>query len=200
MSKIGVLSLQGGVEEHLELLSQIEGVEPLAVKKKDDILKVDGLILPGGESTTIGKLLDIFDLKDTIVSRANAGIPLWGTCAGMILLAKEIDGEKSHLNLMDIKVRRNGYGNQLDSFKREVSIPKVSNKAIPLVFIRAPFVEEVGPSTEILLKLDGKIVGVEEENLLATSFHPELENDLSFHKYFVNKVKKSSYSNLKIAK
>jgi len=200
MLKIGVLSLQGGVAEHLNMLSQIADVSPLSVKKKDDFADLDGLILPGGESTTLGKLLNIFDLKDTIIDLAKRGLPIWGTCAGMILLAKEVDGEDSHLNLMDISVKRNGYGNQLASFKTMELIPKISKQEIPLIFIRAPYINRVTNNVDILLELDNKIVAVEQNNLLATSFHPELAEDLRVHEYFVNKVRASVKSRLKIAK
>ncbi|OCL28006.1 glutamine amidotransferase subunit PdxT [Orenia metallireducens] len=200
MLKIGVLSLQGGVAEHLEVLNQIPDVFPLSVKKKEDFVDLDGLILPGGESTTLGKLLTIFDLKDTIIDLAKRGLPIWGTCAGMILLAKEIDGEDSHLNLMDISVKRNGYGNQLASFKTMKLIPKISDAEIPLVFIRAPYINQVTNDVEVLLELDNKIVAVEQDNLLATSFHPELAEDLRVHEYFINKVRKSIEDSLKMAK
>jgi 5'-phosphate synthase pdxT subunit len=200
MLKIGVLSLQGGVAEHLEVLNQIPDVFPLSVKKKEDFVDLDGLILPGGESTTLGKLLTIFDLKDAIIDLAKRGLPIWGTCAGMILLAKEIDGEDSHLNLMDISVKRNGYGNQLASFKTMKLIPKISDTEIPLVFIRAPYINQVTNDVEVLLELDNKIVAVEQDNLLATSFHPELAEDLRVHEYFINKVRKSIEDSLKMAK
>lgn len=200
MLKIGVLSLQGGVAEHLKMLDQITGVSPLSVKKKEDFADLDGLILPGGESTTLGKLLNIFDLKDTIIDLAQRGLPIWGTCAGMILLAKEVDGEDSHLNLMDISVKRNGYGNQLASFKTMEVIPKIAEQEIPLVFIRAPYINQVSNNVQVLLELDSKIVAAEQNNLLATSFHPELAENLSVHQYFVNKVKASMTDALKIAK
>ncbi|TDX52746.1 pyridoxal 5'-phosphate synthase glutaminase subunit PdxT [Orenia marismortui] len=200
MLKIGVLSLQGGVEEHLKLLTKIKNVSPCSVKKKKDFIDLDGLILPGGESTTLGKLLDIFDLKDSIIDLAYKGVPIWGTCAGMILLAKKIDGEKSHLNLMDINIKRNGYGNQLDSFKTTAIIPKISKFEVPLTFIRAPYATKVTSNAEVLLELDNKIVAIEQDNLLATSFHPELDEDLKTHEYFVKKVKAFKSSKLKAAK
>ncbi|GAB6100555.1 pyridoxal 5'-phosphate synthase glutaminase subunit PdxT [Halanaerocella petrolearia] len=195
MITIGVLDLQGGVKEHLELLEQIPNVTPFPVKKKEEFNKLDGLILPGGESTTMGKLLNIFNLKEPIIELANKGVPIWGTCAGMILLAKEIEDGDSHLNLMNTSIKRNGYGSQLDSFKTTAIIPQVTDKEIPLVFIRAPYATKTSNNVEILLKLKDKIVAMEEDNLLATSFHPELEGDLSFHQYFVDKVK--SYLNTK---
>ncbi|MCK8828156.1 pyridoxal 5'-phosphate synthase glutaminase subunit PdxT [Natroniella acetigena] len=191
--KIGVLSLQGGVAEHLKLLEEIPGVTPLAVKKKEEFEGLDGLILPGGESTTIGKLLNIFELKEIIIKKANSGFPIWGTCAGMILLAKDIEEqEDSHLNLMDITVKRNAYGNQLDSFKTTEVIPKISDKKVPLTFIRAPFITNVGSEVETLLQLEGKIVAAEQDNLLVTSFHPELDQDLTVHQYFITKASKQN--------
>ena len=190
MITIGVLDLQGGVREHLHLLSQISNVRALPVKKKEDFNNLDALILPGGESTTISKLINIFELKDIIINLNKEEIPIWGTCAGMILLAKEIAGTStSHLNLMDIKVKRNAYGNQLASFKSKKVIPKISKKELPLVFIRAPYITNKNKKVKTLLKLDGKIVAAEQDNLLATAFHPELTTDLRVHKYFVNKVK-----------
>ena len=187
-----MLALQGGVQEHLEMLAKLPEVNPVAVKKEQELREIDGLILPGGESTTIGKLLDIFALKQVIIEEAKAGLPIWGTCAGLILLAKEIEGAaESYLNLMEITVKRNAYGNQLASFKSEAVIPKLTEDKIPLVFIRAPFVTAVGNNTEVLLELKGKIVAVEEGNLLATSFHPELSTDLTMHRYFVDKVSNS---------
>ncbi|GAB6137547.1 pyridoxal 5'-phosphate synthase glutaminase subunit PdxT [Halanaerobaculum tunisiense] len=191
MVKIGVLSFQGGVTEHLNLLDQIPDVTPLAVKKKKDFSTLDGLILPGGESTTINKLLNIFGLQETIIQLAQQGIPIWGTCAGMILLADRLTSGPGYLRLMDITVKRNAYGNQLDSFKTKTQIPKLTDKKIPLVFIRAPYVTQVGPQVEVLLQLQDQIVAIEEDNLLATSFHPELATDLTIHRYFVEKVKKS---------
>ncbi len=192
MIKIGVLSLQGGVTEHLQILKHFGNIIPLAVKTKEELNNIDGLILPGGESTTLGKLIATFDLKDTIIDLANHNIPIWGTCAGMILLAKTIEDKKdNHLNLMNITVQRNAYGNQLASFKTNRIIKKLSTKKIPLVFIRAPYVTSIAPQVEVLLEIDNKIVAVEENNLLATSFHPELTESLEFHKYFVEKVTNS---------
>lgn len=192
MVKIGVLALQGSVEEHLELLEQIPEVNAFPIKKKNELNNIDGLILPGGESTTIGKLINIFNLKEPLIKLAKSGTPFWGTCAGMILLAKNIVNQNgSHLNLMDITVKRNAYGNQLASFKTEKVIPAISDKKLPLVFIRAPYIVNSGPEVEVLLKIDDNIVAAEEKNLLVTSFHPELDEDSTIHRYFVNKVKEN---------
>lgn len=189
MLRIGVLSFQGSVTEHIQMLNKIEGVHAVEVKTIKALESVSGLILPGGESTTIARLLNIFDLIKPIKSRINLGMPVWGTCAGMILLAKEIIGEpKTHLGLMDISVRRNAYGSQLDSFKTTFLIPEVSIDKIPLVFIRAPWVENISEKVRVLARINNKIVAVEQDNMLATSFHPELSDSLCFHKYFVKKV------------
>lgn len=191
MINIGVLALQGSVIEHLQSLSMIEGVSPCEVKTVSDLEKVSGLILPGGESTTIGKLIKNFGLSEPIIKRAKEGMPIWGTCAGMILMAKEIvNGNHVHLGIMDISVRRNAYGSQLDSFNTTVCIPKISQEEMPLVFIRAPWVERIWENVEVLAKLDGRIVAVQQDNLIATSFHPELTTDFTFHKYFADIVKK----------
>ncbi|MFO7819806.1 MAG: pyridoxal 5'-phosphate synthase glutaminase subunit PdxT [Halanaerobacter sp.] len=192
MLKIGVLDLQGGVREHIKLLQQISDVIPQAVKKKADFQDLDGLILPGGESTTINKLLNIFNLKEEIINLAQQGTPMWGTCAGMILLAKRIENSPTNnLNLMDITVKRNAYGNQLASFKTKEIIPTISSKELPLVFIRAPYIVNTGEEVDTLLELEGRIVAAEEDNLLATAFHPELTSDLTLHNYFVDKVRAS---------
>lgn len=190
MVTIGVLDLQGGVREHIKLLNQIPNVTSRQVKKKEHFNNLDGLILPGGESTTISKLINIFNLKDNIITLAQSGIPIWGTCAGMILLAKKIVGSKiNSLNLMDITVKRNAYGNQLASFKTKEIIPAISQQKLPLVFIRAPYIVNKNKKVKTLLELEGKIVAAEQNNILATAFHPELTRDLNVHKYFVNKVK-----------
>jgi 5'-phosphate synthase pdxT subunit len=186
---IGVLALQGSFREHLHILSLLERVNPCEVKTVGDLEKISGLILPGGESTTIGKLLKDFDLTEPIIQRITTGMPVWGTCAGMILLAKEIvDEDYCHLELMDIAVRRNAYGSQLESFNTAMNIPQVSDKKIPLVFIRAPWVERVGANVQVMATLNNRIIAVQQQNMLATSFHPELTQDLSFHSYFVKMV------------
>ena len=189
MVKIGVLALQGSVIEHISMLNSIDGVEAVEVRCIEDIDTLSGIILPGGESTTISKLLTDFEIIEPLRQKIKQGMPVWGTCAGMILLAKNIiNEENSHLGLMDITVKRNAYGSQLDSFKTLVNIPDVSNNEIPLVFIRAPWVEGVEDSVKILASIDDRIIAVEQDNMLATSFHPELTDDLCFHKYFANKV------------
>ena len=189
MINIGVLALQGSIAEHIHSLSMIEGVSPCEVKSVSDLEKISGLILPGGESTTIGKLIKDFGLAEPIIKRAKKGMPIWGTCAGMILMAKEIVNENYvHLGIMDISVRRNAYGSQLDSFNSIVSIPIVSHEDIPLVFIRAPWVETAGEKVRILTRVNSRIAAMQQNNMIATSFHPELTTNLAFHKYFTGIV------------
>nr|WP_238528229.1 pyridoxal 5'-phosphate synthase glutaminase subunit PdxT [Acetonema longum] len=186
---IGVLALQGAVKEHLDHLNALPQIRGVAVKKAADLAPVAGLILPGGESTAMGKLLREFLLSRAILDRIQEGMPVWGTCAGMILLARTIAGQETgYLGVMDICVRRNAYGSQLDSFSTEALIPAVSAAPVPLVFIRAPYVEEAGADVTVLAKVDGHIVAVEQDHMLATAFHPELTDDLSFHRYFAAKA------------
>lgn len=190
MIKIGVLAFQGSIKEHIYSLSQLENVSVLEVKNKEDLNKVSGLILPGGESTVIGKLIREFDMAEPIIKKVKEGMPIWGTCAGMILLAKEIVNESyKHLGLMDIDVRRNAYGGQLDSFISTISIPKISQNEIPLVFIRSPWVEKVSEDVEVLATLEDRIIAVKQANMLATSFHPELTKSIAVHRFFVELVK-----------
>jgi len=190
MKKIGVLGLQGAISEHIVKLKQIENIQPSVVKYKEEIESVDALIIPGGESTAIGRLLVDFDLTDSLKARIQAGMPVWGTCAGMIVLAKKISNDtRRHLEVMDIEVKRNGYGRQLDSFNTTVKQSEISPNEIPLVFIRAPYVVDVAPQVDVLLRVNENIVACRQDNMLATSFHPELTNDLSFHKYFVGMIK-----------
>lgn len=186
MKRIGVLALQGGVEEHLQALSKIKDVQPVSVKYIEDINSIDGLIIPGGESTTLGKLLNTFNMLETLRQKINEGLPVWGTCAGMILLAKHIENDVAkYLGVMDITVKRNAYGRQLGSFETLASIKEVSTTSIPLVFIRAPYVSEVEDSVQVLLKVEDKIVACKQRNMLATAFHPELTDNQVFHEYFV---------------
>lgn len=186
--RIGVLSLQGSVQEHLTALEQLEGVEAFPVKTRASLEQAEGMILPGGESTTLRKLLREFDLEEPLRRRILSGMPVWGTCAGMILLAREVEGGEKCLDLMDITVRRNAYGRQSESFSATASIPEVSDEPIPLVFIRAPWVERVWGDAHVLCNLDGHIAAVREKNMLATSFHPELTHSYAFHRYFVNMI------------
>jgi len=186
--KVGVLSLQGGVIEHLNQIKAL-GHEGIEVKKEKDLNDIDAIILPGGESTTIGKLLKITELIQPLKEKIKSGLPTWGTCAGMILLAKEIeDQETKHLQLMDIKVRRNAFGTQIDSFRTQKLIEDVSKEEMELVFIRAPYIAEAKENVKILCEVDNKIVAARQDNIIVTSFHPELTNDLRFLDYFLKNV------------
>lgn len=185
-SVIGVLDLQGGVQEHLEHLDAI-GISYKRIKQATDFTDLAGLIIPGGESTCIARLLDIFQLKEPIINAHQNGLKIWGTCAGTILLAREVAGENSCLGLLDIVVERNGFGSQLDSFVREAVIPRVAPEPMPLTFIRAPKIIAVKNDVTILLKLDDFIAAAENESILATIFHPELTGCLAWHRYFAVK-------------
>lgn len=188
MKRIGVLALQGAFREHIKIINTL-GHEAIEVRKLDDLNRIDGLILPGGESTAMGKLLDDFNLIEPLIGRIKEGLPTWGTCAGMILLAESIEeSEDSHLGTMSIKVKRNAYGRQLDSFRTDVSIPPVSDRPLPLVFIRAPLVTDVSGDVDILATVNNEIVAVRQKHMLATSFHPELTDNMAFHEYFVNMI------------
>ena len=186
--KVGVLGLQGDVREHMRALDSA-GAAGVVVKRPEELQSVDALVLPGGESTTIGKLLDRFELLEPLTERARAGMPLYGTCAGMILMARRITGGHGaplRLNLMDVTVRRNGYGRQVDSFEGDVRIAHI--EGFRAVFIRAPLVEEVGDNVEVLGEHDGHPVIVREGHLLASSFHPEMTGDPRVHEFFVREV------------
>ena len=188
--RIGVLALQGAFIEHEKILENI-GVETFEIRKKSDLNnavsynRINGLIIPGGESTTIGKLLHDLNLFDDIKKLISDGLPTFGTCAGLILLAKEIENDdRVHLGLMDIKVKRNAYGRQLGSFFTENEFKHVGK--VPMTFIRAPYITEVGENVEILSEVDGNIVAAKENNILVTSYHPELNDDLQVHKFFIS--------------
>jgi pyridoxal 5'-phosphate synthase pdxT subunit len=194
MVTVGVLGIQGAVGEHLEKLERISKVNAIVVKTKEELDLVEGLIIPGGESTAIGKLLQDFSLMEPLREKIQSGFPVWGTCAGMILLAKKISNDsKTHLNVMNIEVKRNAYGSQLNSFKTLKLVKEVSENSIPLVFIRAPYVENIWGQVEVLCEIEGNIVACKENNILATSFHPELTEDLSFHKYFVEMIRLNNH-------
>lgn len=186
--KIGVLAFQGSVEEHLQAVSRLPDVQAVPVKTLDALNQIDALIIPGGESTTIAKLLTIFGLMEPLRQRIENGMPVWGTCAGLILLAKEIEGETPHLGVMDITVRRNAYGRQIDSFTAHAIIPAMSEEPLSLVFIRAPWIAHVGEKAEVLCAIDGHIVAAKERNMLATSFHPELTGNLTVLRHFVDQM------------
>jgi pyridoxal 5'-phosphate synthase pdxT subunit len=181
--RIGVLALQGAFREHLETLNAI-GVEGVPVRLPADLDDVAGLILPGGESTTMRKLIDRWGLRQPILDLAAGGAPIFGTCAGMIVLANEIvGGEEPILPLIDVAVRRNAFGRQLDSFEADLPVPVLGDQPVHGVFIRAPIIERTGPDVDILARLDdGRIVAVRERNIIATAFHPELAGETRFHR------------------
>ena len=189
MITVGVLALQGAIAEHINCLKKIPAVTVREVKTLADLNSIDGLILPGGESTAMGKILNYFNLLEPIAQKIKAGLPVWGTCAGMILLAKNISKQaETYFATMDITVKRNAYGSQLDSFQTDINLPEISNKPIPLIFIRAPYIEVAQELVEVLAKIDNNIVAAKQDNMLVTSFHPELTQDLSWHKYFCNMI------------
>jgi 5'-phosphate synthase pdxT subunit len=183
---IGVLDLQGDVVEHLDHLERLEVVSR-RVKEPSHLHDLKGLIIPGGESTCLSRLIKIFGMDTAITEACERGVKIWGTCAGAILLATRIVGEKPYLGLIDMEIERNSFGSQLASFAATAAIPRVASKPVPLIFIRAPKIRSVGPGVEILLQLDDYIAAVETADILATVFHPELTNNLAFHRYFSRK-------------
>ncbi len=186
--RVGVLAVQGAFVEHEQMLRRI-GVEPVEVRLPAHLEGIDGLIIPGGESTTIGRVAEKWELLEPIRDLARSGLPVWGTCAGMILMAKEVvDGVPGQplLGLMDVTVRRNAFGRQVDSFETDLEVSALGDPPFRAVFIRAPLIERVGEGVEVLARLeDGTVVAVQQGNLLATAFHPELTEDVRFHRYFV---------------
>ena len=191
--KIGVLALQGAFAEHRKMLEKL-GIESFEIRKKSDLSNavdnndIDGLIIPGGESTVIGKLLYDLDLFDDIKKLILEGLPVFGTCAGLILLARKIENDsRTYLGAMDIKVRRNAYGRQLGSFFTESEFKGIG--VIPMTFIRAPYISSVGKNVEVLSEVDGNVVAARENNILVTSYHPELNDNLKVHKFFVEMCK-----------
>ena len=181
--KIGVLALQGAFREHLDTLRAI-GVEGVRVREPADLAGISGLIFPGGESTTMRQLIERWGLREPILDLAAQGAPLFGTCAGMIVLAAEIaGGEPPILPLLDVTVERNAFGRQLESFEAEMSVPVLGDTPVRAVFIRAPIIERTGPDVDVLARLDdGRIVAVRERNIIATAFHPELAGETRFHR------------------
>ncbi|MDQ6661936.1 MAG: pyridoxal 5'-phosphate synthase glutaminase subunit PdxT [Chloroflexota bacterium] len=189
--RIGVLALQGDFEAHLKMLEKL-GVEGKAIRLPQQIDDIDGIILPGGESTTIGKLMVLYGIHEVLQQKIREGFPIWGTCAGLILLAKETDNAMAGQPLlasMDIRVRRNAFGSQRESFETELAVPVLGEASFPAFFIRGPAIESVGPEVEVLATLDdGTIVAVREGTLLGTAFHPEISGDPRFHDYFLRIV------------
>lgn len=186
--KVGVLALQGAVREHMNILEKC-GAEPVAVKKVEQLDDIFGLIIPGGESTTIGKLIRHYGFHEPLMDKGQNGFPLFGTCAGLIVLAKTIEGsEQPHLPLMDIHVQRNAFGRQRESFETDLQIDGVGD-TFRAVFIRAPLIVKAGEGVQVLARHNGQIVAARQNNLLAASFHPELTEDTRFHHYFLQMVK-----------
>ncbi len=181
--KIGVLALQGAFAEHVAVLRS-RGVEPVEVRLPAQLDDIDGLVLPGGESTTMRRLIDRWGMRQPILDLAASGRPVFGTCAGMIILAAEIaGGEAPVLSLLDVTVERNAFGRQLDSFETDLAVPLLGDQPVHGVFIRAPVIERVGPEVDVMAKLDdGRIVAVRQRNVIATAFHPELAGETRFHR------------------
>ena len=197
--KIGVLALQGDVREHIQSLSDC-GVDALAVKTKQEIESISALVIPGGESTTIAQLAEVFGIYDQLKKRIDEGMPVYGSCAGMILLANEIldskVGQKTFGGL-NITVRRNAFGRQVDSFETDIPFKDGSNELVRAVFIRAPWVEKVGEGVEVLASVDNHPVAVRSKTLLATSFHPEITGDHRIHRYFIEEVARPALEKVK---
>ena len=184
---IGVLAIQGDFIEHINILQTL-GVECREIRLPEQLSDVDGLIIPGGESTTLSRLLTRYDLRQPIKKLATDGKPLWGTCAGMIMMASEItENDPVPLEIMDIGVQRNAFGRQIDSFEQELEITGFDETPYHAIFIRAPVIKRVGSGVSIMASLqDGRPVAVQQDNLMATSFHPELTKDSRFHTHFLN--------------
>lgn len=187
---VGVLALQGAVAEHINLIEQV-GATAIQIKRKEQLTDIDGLIIPGGESTTIGKLLRRFDFIEAIKQFSDQKKPILGTCAGMIVLAKSVEGQESHLGLMDIHVVRNAYGRQQESFETSLYL-KGLERQLQAVFIRAPLIASIGANVEVIAEHEKRIVAARQEHLLAVSFHPELTDDTGLHQYFLNMIKQYS--------
>jgi 5'-phosphate synthase pdxT subunit len=186
--KIGILALQGAVREHHNALHQL-GVESVDVLYPDDLDGISGLILPGGESTTMGKLLVRYNLLEPIIALGRNGLPVFGTCTGLILLSKHINNSDQYrLGLMDTFVERNAFGRQLASFEADMSIPVLGDMPFHTVFIRAPYIDKVDNGVNVLLSYEDKILFAEQDNFLAAAFHPELTEDTRVHAYFLRKI------------
>lgn len=186
--KIGVLALQGAVAEHIRML-ELAGAEGISVKRTDQLNEIDGLIIPGGESTTIGKLMRTYGFMEAIREFSDEKKPVFGTCAGLIVIAKEIEGqEEAHLQLMNIRVARNAFGRQRESFETDLTIQGI-DESVRAVFIRAPLIDKAGEGVDILSIYQDQIVAARQEHLLAASFHPELTEDFRMHSYFLDMVK-----------
>jgi pyridoxal 5'-phosphate synthase pdxT subunit len=192
--RVGVLAFQGDVREHLAALAAV-GADPVEVRSLADLDSVDGLVVPGGESTVIGKLAARYGLLGPLRARVADGLPVLGTCAGMIFLAREVEGPPQDLlGALDVRVRRNAFGRQVASFEAEVDVKGVDGGPVSGAFIRAPWVAEAAPEVEVLAEVDGKVVAVRQGNLLATAFHPELTGEVRLHRWLVDLVAERSSS------
>ncbi len=196
--RVGVLAQQGDFIEHIQILKSL-GVDTVEVRKPEQLHDLDGLIIPGGESTTFAKLAESYGLMEPIRAMCTAGKPVWGTCAGLIFLARDVGRPQPLLGVMDVKVKRNAFGRQTESFEQDLNVPElehIQNGSDPkrpfhAIFIRAPLIESVGDRVKVLATLDdGTVVAARQGNLLATSFHPELTSDHRFHRYFLENVGK----------
>lgn len=206
MTCVGVLALQGDFREHIHILRRL-GAEANEVRLPKHLDGLDGLILPGGESTTVGKLAVEYELLEPLRELAASDLPMWGTCAGLILLARDVGQEQPLIGALDVKVQRNAFGRQVDSFEADLSVPMLTEPQHPFraVFIRAPLITHIGPGVEVLARLENEnrtqpsvhsplavddVVSVRQGHLLGTAFHPELTNDLRFHQYFLELIKR----------
>jgi pyridoxal 5'-phosphate synthase pdxT subunit len=190
--RVGVLAYQGDVREHLAAL-EAAGAVPVEVRTLEELDTVDGLVVPGGESTVIGKLASRYGLLEPLRERARAGLPVLGTCAGMIFLAREVEGPPQDLlGVLDVRVRRNAFGRQVASFEAEVDVKGVDGGPVAGAFIRAPWVADAGPEVEVLAEVEGKVVAVRQGNLLATAFHPELSGEVRLHRWLVGLIAERS--------
>lgn len=184
--RIGVLALQGAFREHVATVARL-GAEPREVRQLKDMDGIDAMIIPGGESTTIGKLLNEWNMLEPLRQRILDGMPVYGSCAGLILLCRNIENsDQPRLGVLDATVRRNAFGRQVDSFESNLNIPELGADPIPAVFIRAPVITGVGPEVKVLAEVNGQAVAVRQNNILATSFHPELTQDPRIHAYFLS--------------
>ncbi|MBI4198295.1 MAG: pyridoxal 5'-phosphate synthase glutaminase subunit PdxT [Chloroflexi bacterium] len=194
MAKIGVLALQGDFAEHIAVLHRL-ATDCREVRLPGHLEGLDGLIIPGGESTTIARLLDVYDIREPLKRKVREGMSVWGTCAGMILLARKlVEDRPQPMELMDIEVQRNAYGRQVDSFEADIPIAALGVAPVHCIFIRAPKIKHLGPGVEVLGKLtEGGVVAIQQGKLLATAFHPELTEDTRFHEYFLSIVAGQSH-------
>ena len=186
--KIGVLALQGAFREHCWMLEKC-GATAVEIRKAEELDDVAGLVIPGGESTTIGKLMVEWGILEKVRSRASQGMAIYGTCAGMIMLAKDIlDSDQPRLGLMDVSVRRNGFGRQRESFEASMLVPEFGDEPVEAVFIRAPYIEQAGDHVKVMAVVNDKIVIARQDKMLVTAFHPELTEDDRIHRYFISMI------------